>query len=79
MPSDLTQFFSNLGISAPKVTAVSVDGAKNSPTGDASGPDGEVELDIEVAGAIAPAAQIAAIFRAKYGSRIHRRNHDGRA
>src|SRR6202008_4418123 len=53
--SDLTQFFSSLGISAPKVTAVSVDGAKNSPTGDASGPDGEVELDIEVAGAVAPA------------------------
>jgi kumamolisin len=60
--SDLTQFFSNLGISAPKVTAVSVDGAKNSPTGDASGPDGEVELDIEVAGSIAPAAQIAVYF-----------------
>ncbi len=60
--SDLTQFFGNLGISTPKVTAVSVDGATNSPTGDASGPDGEVELDIEVAGAIAPAAQIAVYF-----------------
>jgi kumamolisin len=60
--SDLTQFFSSLGISAPKVTSVSVDGAKNSPTGDASGPDGEVELDIEVAGAVAPAAQIAVYF-----------------
>src|SRR4029077_10424008 len=60
--SDLTQFFSSLGISAPKVTAVSVDGAKNSPNGGASGPDGEVELDIEVAGAIAPAAQIAVYF-----------------
>jgi kumamolisin len=60
--SDLSSFFSNLGITAPKVTAVSVDGATNSPTGDASGPDGEVELDIEVAGAIAPGAQIAAYF-----------------
>src|SRR5215469_9335023 len=60
--TDLTQFFSNLGIPAPKVTAVSVDGATNSPTGDPSGPDGEVELDIEVAGAIAPAAQIAVYF-----------------
>jgi kumamolisin len=60
--ADLTQFFSSLGISAPKVTAVSVDGAKNSPTGDAGGPDGEVELDIEVAGAVAPAAQIAVYF-----------------
>jgi kumamolisin len=60
--TDLDLFFSNLGIAAPKVTAVSVDGASNSPTGDSSGPDGEVELDIEVAGAIAPGAQIAAYF-----------------
>ena len=55
-------FFKNLGISTPKVTAVSVDGGTNSPTGDPSGADGEVELDIEVAGAIAPSAQIAAYF-----------------
>jgi len=60
--ADLDSFFSNLGISTPKVTAVSVDGAANSPTGDPNGPDGEVELDIEVAGAIAPGAQIAAYF-----------------
>src|ERR1700758_4562242 len=60
--SDLTQFFGNLGISTPKVTAVSVDGATNSPTGDASGPDAEGELDIEVAGSIAPAAQIPVYF-----------------
>jgi kumamolisin len=60
--SDLNSFFGNLGIPTPKVTAVSVDGAANSPTGDPGGPDGEVELDIEVAGAIAPAAQIAAYF-----------------
>src|SRR6202041_93444 len=49
-------------IPAPKVPAVSVDGATNSPTGDASGPDGKVELDIEVAGSITPAAQIAVYF-----------------
>jgi kumamolisin len=60
--ADLNSFFRNLGISVPTVTAVSVDGAENSPTGDPSGPDGEVELDIEVAGAIAPAAQIAVYF-----------------
>ncbi len=60
--SDLDSFFSNLGISTPKVTAVSVDGGTNSPAGDPSGADGEVELDIEVAGAIAPSAQIAAYF-----------------
>ena len=60
--SDLDAFFRDLGVAIPKVTAVSVDGATNSPTGDPSGADGEVELDIEVAGAIAPAAQIAAYF-----------------
>lgn len=60
--TDLSSFFKNLGIKAPKVTAVSVDGAKNAPTGDANGPDGEVELDVEVAGATAPGAAIAAYF-----------------
>jgi kumamolisin len=60
--SDLTTYFNNLGIKAPTVTAVSVDGATNSPTGDADGPDGEVELDIEVSGAVAPSAQIAVYF-----------------
>lgn len=60
--SDLTSFFNAAGIKAPKVTAVSVDGGKNSPTGDPSGADGEVELDIEIAGSIAPGAQIAVYF-----------------
>jgi kumamolisin len=60
--SDLDAFFKNLGITTPKVTAVSVDGGANSPTGDPSGADGEVELDIEVAGAIAPSATIGAYF-----------------
>ncbi|HKV46564.1 MAG TPA: S53 family peptidase [Candidatus Acidoferrales bacterium] len=60
--ADLTSFFKNLGIKSPKVTAVSVDGARNSPTGESDGPDGEVELDIEVAGAAAPGAKIAVYF-----------------
>jgi kumamolisin len=60
--TDLATYFKNLGIATPTVTAVSVDGATNSPTGDPSGPDGEVELDIEVAGAVAPAAKIAMYF-----------------
>jgi kumamolisin len=60
--ADLSSFFSNLGLTTPPVTAVSVDGATNAPTGDPSGPDGEVELDIEVAGSVAPGAQIAVYF-----------------
>jgi len=46
----------------PKVLAVSVDHGRNHPTGDPNGPDGEVMLDIEVAGAIAPGAKIAVYF-----------------
>jgi kumamolisin len=61
--ADLTTYFSGLGIgSGPKVTVVSVDHAKNHPTGDPNGPDGEVMLDIEVVGAIAPKANIAVYF-----------------
>lgn len=60
--SDLQTYFSKLGVATPKVTAVSVDGGANSPTGDANGPDGEVMLDIEVVGAIAPGAAIAVYF-----------------
>jgi kumamolisin len=59
---DLSTYFSGLNLSVPSVTAISVDGASNSPTGDPDGPDGEVELDIEVAGAIAPAAKIGVYF-----------------
>ena len=50
---DLNSYFSGLGLATPSVTAVGVDGGSNSPGQSA---DGEVELDIQVAGAIAPAA-----------------------
>lgn len=53
---DLDTYFSGLGLATPSVTAVAVDGAANSPGQSA---DSEVELDIEVAGAVAPkAAQV---------------------
>jgi len=61
--ADLNAYFSGLGIApAPKVVAVSVDHGKNHPTGDPNGPDGEVMLDIEVVGAVAPQANIAVYF-----------------
>ena len=60
--SDLQTYFSGLGLAPPTVVAVPVDGGHNRPTGDANGPDGEVTLDIEVAGSIAPAAKIAVYF-----------------
>lgn len=61
--SDLDSYFNSLGISpSTTVTSVSVDGGKNRPTGDANGPDAEVMLDIEVAGAVAPGAKIVVYF-----------------
>jgi kumamolisin len=57
--ADLTTYFGNLKVPVPKVTAVSVDGGKNTPGSDA---DGEVLLDIEIAGAIAYQANIAVYF-----------------
>ncbi len=61
--SDLSTYFGGLGISpAPVVTAVSVDGAQNQPSGDPNSADGEVLLDIEVAGAVAPGVAIAVYF-----------------
>lgn len=61
-PRDLKTYFQDLGIAPPNVVAVSVDHGRNHPTGDGNGPDGEVMLDIEVAGAVAPKARIAAYF-----------------
>jgi kumamolisin len=51
--ADLSTYFSGLGLSVPPVTAVGVDGGSNSPGQPA---DGEVELDIEVVGGVAPGA-----------------------
>jgi kumamolisin len=60
---DLSTYFTSLGIKpAPQVIAVSVDGAQNTPTGSADGPDGEVMLDIEVAGSVASGAKIVVYF-----------------
>jgi len=56
--AELAEYFTSLGISpTPSVTAVGVNGGRNHPTGDPDGPDGEVLLDIEVLGALAPRAK----------------------
>ncbi|MCU1414115.1 MAG: peptidase [Microbacteriaceae bacterium] len=60
--TELDTYFSGLGMKSPKVTAVGVDGAKNEPGKDPSGADGEVLLDIEVAGALSPGAHIVVYF-----------------
>ena len=60
-PADLDTYFAGLGLKTPAVTAVGVDGGANTP-GSANGPDGEVMLDIEVTGAVAPGASIVVYF-----------------
>jgi kumamolisin len=60
---DVQRYFkTTLNMKAPKVVAISVDGGHNKPTGDPNGPDGEVMLDIEVAGAVAPKSTLAVYF-----------------
>ncbi len=58
--ADTTAAFEAMGLTAPRVVAVSVDQASNAPSGD--GADGEVALDIQVAGGMAPGAEIAVYF-----------------
>jgi kumamolisin len=60
--ADLRAYFKKLGLPLPKVSAVSVDGGHNHPAGDPNSADGEVMLDIEVAGAVAPKANIVVYF-----------------
>ena len=60
-PADLQTYFAGLKLATPTVKAVLVDGAHNSPTTSSSA-DGEVMLDIEVAGAVAPKATLAVYF-----------------
>jgi kumamolisin len=57
--ADLDTYFSGLGLKTPSISAVSVDDGSNQPGGDA---DAEVMLDIEVSGALAPAAQLVVYF-----------------
>jgi len=58
---DMTNYFSKLGIPLPLITSQSVDGAVNAPSTPDSA-DGEVALDIQVAGAVAPGAKIVVYF-----------------
>jgi len=59
--ADLTAYFQQIGIKAPTVVAVSVDGGTNAPS-TADTADAEVMLDIEVIGGLAPAAKIVVYF-----------------
>ena len=66
--ADLQVFFNEIGVPLPTVTAVSVDHAGNKPTTPDSA-DGEVMLDVEVAGAVAPKARFAIYFAPNNGDK----------
>ena len=52
LPADVQQYFAAVGKdAAPSITDISVDGTRNTPNPDPGGADGEVALDIQVAGA----------------------------
>ena len=62
-PADLQTYFRNAGIAkAPTVTSVSVSSGVPVAYGSDPNSDGEVMLDIEVAGSLAPGATIAVYF-----------------
>jgi len=66
--TDLKVFFKEIKEVAPKVSSISVDHAGNDPT-TADSADGEVMLDIEVAGAVAPKAKFAVYFAPNNGDK----------
>jgi kumamolisin len=59
--ADLAAYFKGLGLTAPAITAVAVNGGKNAPSKPSSA-DTEVMLDIEVAASVAPGAKVAVYF-----------------
>jgi kumamolisin len=66
--SDLKVFFNEIGVRMPTVVSISVDKAADKPT-TADSADGEVMLDIEVAGAVAPNAKFAVYFAPNNGDK----------
>jgi kumamolisin len=59
--SDLKAYFTSLHLQTPDVIPVPVGSGKNNPGGP-DGADGEVMLDVEVCGAVAPGARIVVYF-----------------
>jgi kumamolisin len=66
--SDLKVFFNEIAVQTPTVASISVDKAGDKPT-TADSADGEVMLDIEVAGAVAPNAKFAVYFAPNNGDK----------
>jgi kumamolisin len=78
--SQVAQYFTREGLPMPKFVSVGVNGARNSPDGP-GGADGEVQLDMIVAGAVAPGATYRIYFApnddAGFLAAIERARDDG--
>ncbi|WP_375382821.1 protease pro-enzyme activation domain-containing protein [uncultured Sphingomonas sp.] len=59
--ADNTVAFEAMDLPVPDIVAIGIGGAANNP-GDTSGANGEVALDIQVAGGVAPGARLAIYF-----------------
>ncbi|MBP0461607.1 S53 family peptidase, partial [Streptomyces montanisoli] len=59
--AELRTYFDELGTKPPTIRSVSIAGAANSPGGNEN-EDGEVQLDVEVLGALAPGADLVVYF-----------------
>ena len=67
--AEVAAYFARHGVDRTgKLIAVPVSGAGNARDGDPDGPDGEVQLDIDVAGSVAPGADLAVYFAPNQGS-----------
>ncbi len=67
--SEVATYFTTNGVTRTgTLLSVGVDGAANAGANDPTGADGEVQLDIEVVGSVAPAANIVVYFGPNQGS-----------
>lgn len=66
--ADLAKFFKEIKVPIPSVAAVGVDHSRNAPSNPDSA-DGEVMLDIEVAGAVTPKARFVVYFGPNEGDK----------
>lgn len=67
----LTYFQKMLGNNGPTVIEIDVDGGDNAPTNNPDGPDGEVLLDIQVAGSVATKCNIVVYFASNTDQGFH--------
>ena len=74
IPGDIDMYFKSLGLPPPDIASVAVDGANYQPGTDV---DGEVMINVEIIGAIAPRARIRVYFAPNEGGGAARiRAHD---